>query len=204
MYTTLLFNESPHIAAILLIALFITSKYNSFLFGIIIFIFIMIMFFYRFSPYQLIHIDNDIISPASGRIIFLKQSGNLVQMSIYLNLLNNHTQVYPANGIVIDRIYDNTGKFELLNNIYKSRFNEKKIHIMKMNNGNYLKLIQIAGFFPRAIVSSELIPERVDAGQYLGMIKFGSRVDLVFQGDISKVQVKCNQMLNIGDLIYKY
>lgn len=203
MYTTLLFKESPILSIILATLLYVT-KNNTFLFEIMVIISILVIYFYRHSEYTKLHIDNEIISPASGRVIFIKQSGELVQMSIYLNLLNNHTQVYPANGIVVNRIYDDTGQFKLLNNMYKSRFNEKKIHIMKMNNGNYLNIIQIAGFFPRRIVSSDVFPEKVTAGQYLGIIKFGSRVDLIFPGDVSKLLVNYNQMLNIGDLIYRY
>lgn len=203
MYTTLLFKESPFLVIILLGLLSITQN-KPYVFGMIIIICIYVVYFYRYSEYTKLHADNEIISPANGRIIFIRQYGDLVQMSIYLNLLNNHTQIYPANGLVVKRIYDLTGKFELLNNIYKSRFNEKKIHIMEMNNGNYLKLIQIAGYFPRRIVSSDLFPENVIAGQYLGIIKFGSRVDLEFPGDISNLLVKKNQMLNIGDPIYNY
>lgn len=121
-----------------------------------------------------------------------------------MNLLNNHTQIYPINGTVVNRIYDDTGIFKLINYIHKSRYNEKMIHIIKTNNNKILKLIQIAGFFPRAIVASEQVPEIVHAGKYLGMIKFGSQIDLIFPGDISNLKVKFNQMINIGDIIYKY
>ena len=101
-------------------------------------------------------------------------------------------------------IYDDTGKFELANNVRKSRFNEKKIHIIQMKNGIEVKVTQIAGFFVRRIVSPKKGNEKVMAGEYLGIIKFGSRVDLEFEGDISKIMIKENQKINIGDIIYTY
>jgi len=69
-----------------------------------------------------------------------------------------------------------------------------------MNNNKLLRIIQIAGFFPRRIVSSEKVPKEVMAGEYLGMIKFGSRVDLEFEGDISKIKI--GQKIKLGDVIY--
>ena len=69
---------------------------------------------------------------------------------------------------------------------------------------NEVKVTQIAGFFPRRIVSTKEVNEKVMAGEYLGMIKFGSRVDLEFDGDISKILIKENQKINIGDMIYSF
>jgi phosphatidylserine decarboxylase len=137
-------------------------------------------------------------------VTYLEQKDNKINISIYLNILNNHTQIYPVNGVLLKTIYDKTGKFELANDIRKSRFNEKKIHTIKMENGGEVKITQIAGFFPRRIVSTKKVNEKVMAGEYLGMIKFGSRVDLEFEGDISKVMIKEGQMVNIGDMIYSY
>jgi len=42
------------------------------------------------------------------------------------------------------------------------------------------------------------------AGDYLGIIKFGTRVDLGFEADISKIMIKDDQKINIGDIIYRY
>ena len=67
-----------------------------------------------------------------------------------------------------------------------------------------IKITQIAGFFPRRIVSSEKVDTKIFAGEYLGMIKFGSRVDIEFEGDISQIKIKNGQKINIGDIIYVY
>lgn len=205
MYTTLLFNESPLLSSILvlcLVASFIYKLYIIFVLLLLILIFVCI--FYRYKPHTKRYDDNVIISPANGTVTSVETKNNKINMSIYINFFNNHTQIYPVNGLLLKKIYDNTGKFELANNVRKSRFNEKKIHTIKMKNGGEVKVTQIAGFFPRRIVSAKKENEKVMAGEYLGIIKFGSRVDLEFDGDISKILIKENQQINIGDMIYTY
>lgn len=204
MYTTLLFNESPLLSSIIvlcLVASFICRLYI--IFVLLLLTLILVCIFYRYEPHTKRYADNFIISPANGTVSFLEQKDNKINISIYLNILNNHTQIYPVNGVLFKTIYDKSGKFELSNDVRKSRFNEKKIHTIKMKNGE-VKVTQIAGFFPRRIVSTKEVNEKVMAGEYLGMIKFGSRVDLEFEGDISKVMIKENQKINIGDIIYTY
>ncbi len=202
MYQTLLFKESPLLAGILAASALISVKTKRHVEAIVfVFMFFILIIFYRYKPHNRRYHDNIIIAPAEGKITDIEQRGEFIYISTYLDFTNNHTQVYPANGTVIDRVYDATGKYNLANT-HKGHSNEKKIHIIKMNNGNTIYLTQIAGFFPRRIVSSDIVPEKVMAGQYLGMIKFGSRVDILFKGDINKLRVKLNQHVNIGDLIY--
>ena len=165
---------------------------------------ILLVIFYRYSPHDKRYSDNIIISPAEGTVTYLAQNNDKINISIYLNFLDNHTQIYPVNGLLFKTIYDDTGKFELANDIIKSRLNEKKIHTIKMKNGSYVKVTQIAGFFLRRIVSAKKVNEKVVAGEYLGMIKFGSRVDLEFDGNISKILVEEGQRINIGDMIYEF
>jgi phosphatidylserine decarboxylase len=160
--------------------------------------------FYRYEPYEKRYENNVIISPAEGTVSYLKQSGDRIHVSIYLNFLTKHYQICPVNGVIVKRIYDNIGTFSLANNHRKSRFNEKKIHSIQMENGKILKVTQIAGFFARRIVSSDNTPEEVLAGEYFGMIKLGSRVDLEFEGDISNIKIKDGQKIHIGDEVYTY
>ena len=205
MYTTLLFKESPLLAFTIIVFCLISVIYRSYIILVLLVIaLILLVIFYRYKPHDKRYGDNIIISPAEGTVTYLKQNDDKINISIYLNFLNNHTQIYPVNGLLLKTIYDNTGKFGLANDVRKSRLNEKKIHTIKMENGIEVKISQIAGFFVRRIVSAKNANERVMAGEYLGMIKFGSRVDLEFEGDISKIMIKENQTINIGDMIYIY
>ena len=203
MYTTLLFQESPYIVVIIIIFCFISAIYKCyFLFCLLLIILFILILFYRYKPHTKRYENNVIVSPAEGVVCYLKQKQEYIIVSIYLNFLNSHTQIYPVNGIVLKQIYDNTGKFALANNIKKSNYNEKKIHIIQNMNKKIIKITQIAGFFARRIVSPDKVSKKVLAGEYLGMIKFGSRVDLEFEGDISQIKIKKGQKINIGDIIY--
>ena len=205
MYRTLLYKESLCIGlffTFLTIYLFIIkNKYKIIPFIILI----ILMIFYRYKNYTTEYDDNIIVSPAEGKITnIMLLSNNRVFVSIFLSVFNNHTQMYPVNGTVIKRVYDDTGQFNIVIDGYKSRNNEKKIHTIQMNNNNIVKVVQIAGFLPRRIASSDVVPLDVKAGEYLGMIKFGSRVDLIFLGDINKLLVTLNDNIKLGDIIYEY
>ena len=172
MYTTLLFKESPFIGLFFILLtiylLIIKNKYIIIPFLILI----ALMIFYRYKKYTIEYNDNIIVSPAEGKITnIMELSNNRILVSIFLSVFDNHTQIYPVNGKVIKRVYDDTGQFGIVIDRYKSRDNEKKIHTIRMKNNNIVKVVQIAGFLPRRIASSDVVPLDVKAGEYLGIIK---------------------------------
>jgi phosphatidylserine decarboxylase len=204
MYTTLLFNKSPLIAGVSLLILIVLYNDYKTTSAICVIILICLMIFYRYKPTRTDFSDNIIISPAEGKITNITYKNNLIHISIFMSVLNNHTQIYPINGTVIDRVYDQIGKFDIVVHQDKCRENKKKIHTILSNNNKIVTVTQIAGFLPRRISSSELFPEPVNAGQYLGMIKFGSRIDISFPGDINNLHVKVSNTINTSDIIYQY
>ena len=205
MYTSLLFKESPFIgSAIAFFILYFSWNGNKKIVGFFIILLLFLILFYRFEPHDTNYTDNVIISPAEGKVTNICHDGKNIHVSIFMSVLNNHTQIYPINGTVIDRYYDETGKFAIVVDREKSRDNEKKIHTIMGNNGAIVTVTQIAGFIPRRITSSEKVPEPVRAGQYLGMIKLGSRIDLSFPGELCDLKVNLNKKINIGDLIYEF
>ena len=201
---TSLFKESPYIVFgfSFIALLFYYNSYNR-LFGLSLLVLLILVIFYRYTPYNELHNNNTIISPAQGLVTNIIKKGDRIKVSIYLNIANNHTQIYPVNGTVIKRYYDRNGVFNLAVNINK-RHNEKKIHTIKMKDGKIIYVTQITGYFPRRIASSDKVPEKVKAGEYMGIIKFGSRVDISFPGDLDLVKVKVNDKINHGDIIYEY
>ena len=202
---SLLFQESYIIGSFFLLS-FIVLYYNNYhnTSSLFLITLILLLLFYRYEPHKTNYADNVIISPAQGTVTNIKYNNNHIYVSIFMSIFNNHTQIYPVNGTVVNRIYDRTGQFNIVVNQEKSRYNEKKIHNIVMKNKKIITITQIAGFLPRCITSSDIVPEKVKAGQYLGMIKFGSRVDIIFPGDMLKVKVKVNDTINIGDNIYTY
>jgi len=198
---SLLFNESKIIGCVSLLSVILTYQTKYFIFAVCVLIGLLI--FYRYEPHNVRYCDNTIISPAEGKIIYIKQIGENISMSIFMSIFNRHTQVYPVNGVVIDRIHDNTGIYNIVADKDKSRFNEKRIHNIITKNG-IVQVTQIAGFLMRCITSSMEYPEKVSAGEYMGMVKFGSRIDITFKGDIKKLKKKQGDAINIGETIYKW
>lgn len=210
---SLLFDESPFLGASPLVGAGICYYYNCpILFGLCIFIFIALIYFYRYFKFDEVGFSDDVIvSPCEGKILLIGETMSHYYIPIFLSIFNKHYQIYPVNGTVIDRIYDHTGQFKLVMNLDKSRDNEKKIHIIRMKDGTQISITQIAGLLPRMIVSSDEVPQDVAAGDYMGMIKFGSRIDLlipkksatgksfIFGREISQDASVC-----IGELIGEY
>jgi len=125
--------------------------------------------------------------------------------------MNIHTQIYPANAVVLSHVYDHTGKFDIVTDADKSRDNEKAIHQYQMTNNAIITLTQIAGFLPRRITYDPRVNHQVSAGEYLGMIKFGSRVDItipMYTPTSKKFNIldtiKLNNTITIGDVIGQY
>jgi phosphatidylserine decarboxylase len=203
MPSTLLYSESPILGIILTISPII-AYYNNYpkLAIALTILLLSMMLFYRHYTHCKRYPNNTIICPADGTVTNLKISDHICYISIFLSPINIHTQVYPVNGTVVKRIYDQTGQFELATDVDKCRDNEKKIHYILTPNLKLLKMTQIAGFLPRRITSSDKVPEEVQAGEYMGMIKFGSRVDLMFPIDNNfQLHIKKGQHVTIGNII---
>lgn len=200
---SLLFKESP-ILGVLSVASIVTSYVigSTWLLTICIVVMIFLLYFYRYDECLVRVSDDTLISPCEGKIIKINQS-NKTYIAIFMSPFNRHSQVYPVNGRIDDIIYDNTGKFDLVMNLDKSIWNEKKMHKIITNNGDIVNVYQIAGFLPRVITSNNMPGDRVKAGEYLGMIKFGSRIDLLIDGYI-QLYVKEGDKVSIGDVIGRF
>jgi phosphatidylserine decarboxylase len=139
-----------------------------------------ILFFYRY-PSPIIRQNNydSVYSPAYGTIVNIEYiPENKLLISTFLSPLDVHYQFYPISGIVTNIKYDKTGKYNLAYELTKSRYNEKYITTISNKNGDFV-IYQIAGYFVRRIISYSKLNETVESGEPLGLIHFGSRVDLI-------------------------
>lgn len=212
MSSSLLFTESPVLGYLPIIAGGIAyyNKYNNVGHACVILL-ICFWLFYRYTPYDKRYTDEVVISPCEGTILLVEDRHDYYYIPIFLSVFNKHTQIYPVNGTVVNRKYDHTGKFEIVMYLNKSVDNEKKIHHILMKNGAAISVTQLAGMLPRMITSSDKVPMNVKAGEYLGMIKFGSRVDLLLPKtapDGTKLvlnsKIKKDFSISIGDMIGRY
>jgi phosphatidylserine decarboxylase len=200
---TLLYDESPEIGI-----LFTVAPMISYFLGylsitiLLIVILIFLLYFYRDYPIDtMAYKPYIIISPAYGKITDIIETKNgTTIISIFLSPLDVHTQVYPISGIIIYKYYDNTGKFDLVVKRSKCRENEKMIQKIRSSyNNKIITVTQIAGFLPRRISTNGYVGKKVRAGEYLGIIKFGSRVDLEIPG--TALMVKIGDTVKAGEPI---
>lgn len=146
----------------------------------IIIIALFYFFFYRY-PTPIIRKNNQdkVYSPGFGKIMkIIKQNDNTLFIAIFLSPLDVHYQYYPISGTIKDLKYDHTGNFNLAYELNKSNNNEKIITTISNKHGNFI-IYQIAGYLVRRITQYGKVNQQIDSGEPLGLIHFGSRVDII-------------------------
>ena len=149
---------------------------------------------YFFRDPQRIPPNNDgFLSPGDGKVVQIidvedAEIGKAKQISIFLSVFNVHSQRVPLSGKVISKTY-NSGKFLAAFNHKASLDNEQTVVMFETKSGKMYKIKQIAGLIARRILNYMEPENRVERGQRLGFIRFGSRVDIIvpedFQIDVS-------------------
>ena len=136
-----------------------------------------------------------VVSPADGKLIMITEvddpifmKGRAIRLSIFMNVFNVHVNRYPVDG-VIAYIHYNKGKFFNASAEKSSLENEQMSVGIETNprdsnrtarvGASHSVLVrQIAGLIARRIVTYSKLGERVRQGDRMGIIRFGSRVDL--------------------------
>jgi len=137
-----------------------------------------VAFFFR-NPRRVIPEDpNVIVSPADGRVVKVERVGNVTKLSIFLSIFNVHVNRSPMSGRIEAMDYK-PGRFRAAFNHAASVENERNIIMLSQGN---VKLVftQIAGVIARRIVCWKKVGDLVEKGELVGLIRFGSRVDVLF------------------------
>ena len=128
--------------------------------------------------------ENAVISPADGEVaaneVVMEEEyfhDERRQISIFMSIYDVHVNFFPFNGIVTYYKY-HPGKFLLAFKPKSSSDNEHNTIIIKDSKGREIMVRQIAGFVARRIVCDLQPGEEAMVGEELGMIRFGSRVDV--------------------------
>lgn len=138
------------------------------------------------------------VSPADGKIVWIKQMGDQQRVSVFLNIFDVHVNRSPIAGKITNIEYKR-GKFLVASVEAASTENEMNV-ITVEDKGVKVVFSQIAGLIARRIVCYKSIGDIVAAGDRVGYIKFGSRVDLWF-GPEWTVAVKEGQRVSAGSSI---
>jgi phosphatidylserine decarboxylase len=141
-------------------------------------LFAFVAFFFRNPTRKIPEDPRVIVSPADGKVVRLERVGNVTQMSIFLSLFNVHVNRSPIAGR-IQAIDYRPGKFLAAYNPSASRENERNI-VMVSDGRINIVFTQIAGVVARRIVFWKKVGDNVGKGELVGLIRFGSRVDILF------------------------
>ncbi len=139
------------------------------------------------------------VAPADGKIVLIRRKPESTQICIFLNIFDVHVNRSPIGGKVVDVTY-NKGKFLVASKEAASFENERNTISVEAKDGVKVCFSQVAGLIARRIVCYVTPGEYVTTGQRIGLIKFGSRVDVNF-GSEWTVEVQEGQRVSAGSTI---
>lgn len=126
-------------------------------------------------------------------------SGPRTRISIFLNVFNVHVNRSPISGVITDVEYKR-GQYKNAMAAESAELNEQNICTVRADDGQVVVFKQIAGLLARRIVFNHKTGDRVARGQRIGLIKFGSRCDVLFSADAT-VRVKKGDKVSGGSSI---
>jgi phosphatidylserine decarboxylase len=119
------------------------------------------------------------VSPADGKVVAVKPEGaGLTRFTIFLNVFDVHVNRAPVAGRIQSVEYK-YGRFMPANKEACSQENEQNV-VTVSGNGSTVVFKQIAGLIARRIVFTKRVGDTVATGERIGLIKFGSRMDVMF------------------------
>ena len=155
---------------------FLLNLYSATIFVLLLAAFV--AFFFRNPRREVPQDPGVIVSPADGRVVKVERVGNVTKLSIFLSIFNVHVNRSPIAGR-IEAIEYRKGKFKLAFDHAASVENERNV-IMVAQGDLKIVFTQIAGLIARRIVCWKRVGDTVDKGELIGLIRFGSRVDVLF------------------------
>ena len=202
-----LHNEGYRFLAIAAVITFIILLISKF-FGIISFM-LTVWVYYFFRDPERFPINNDtyLLSPADGVISQIVETNGPIELgleqkkftrvSIFMNVFNCHVNRTPLTGTV-EEINYKPGKFLNASLDKASEENERNYYKIKCSkSGEEIIVVQIAGLIARRIVCEVEQGQNLKQGDRIGMIRFGSRVDIYFKN--KKVLAKVGQNVVAGE-----
>jgi phosphatidylserine decarboxylase len=149
--------------------------------------------------------DDIFLAPADGKVVSVIETDEpaffgdrAVRISIFMNVFDCHVNRYPCDGTVAYRHY-NAGAFGHAGTEKASVSNEQSSIGLETARGKVL-VRQIAGLIARRIVTDHAVGTDVKQSQRLGMIRFGSRVDL-FVPRGTEVRVKVGDRTKVAETV---
>ena len=174
--------------------------------AIIVLIALLIALFFRDPDRFPAKTENVVISGADGKITDIAEvpfpggEGQLYhRVSVFMSPLNVHVNRAPVGGVVT-MVEHTAGEFRAAFRDEASEHNERNMIAMTDAQGRIFAMIQVAGYLARRIVCRLRPGDRIQTGQRIGLIMFGSRVDHFFPSEY-RVTVAPGQRVRAGETI---
>lgn len=168
-----------------------------------------IMYFFRDPERFIPPKSHVVVSPADGRILYVKKEENsefseneVIKISIFMNIFNVHVNRVAIAGTVKKIIYQ-PGKFYAADTEKAELHNENCTSVIETSNGTTIVVVQIAGLIARRIINWLEVGDIIDKGTRMGLIRFGSRVDLYLPAN-TVIAVEKGQKVRAGESIIGY
>jgi phosphatidylserine decarboxylase len=137
-----------------------------------------------------------VVAPADGRVIKVAVDGQgkerRRQVSIFLNIFDVHVNRAPIDG-ELESLEYRRGRFKVASNDEAPRVNEQNVLTIRGQDAT-LVMKQIAGLIARRVVCWKQAGQKMKRGEVIGLIRFGSRVDLLLPED-------ANLIVRVGDRV---
>ena len=198
--------EGYRFLAIAVIITFVCLLFSKALGLITILLTIWVYYFFRDPDRISIQDDSFLVSPADGLISNISEVDGPVELSlenkkftkvsIFMNVFNCHVNRTPVSANVEEILYK-PGKFLNASLDKSSEENERNYYKLKTKEGDDVIIVQIAGLIARRIVCEVTNNQKLIQGDRIGIIRFGSRVDIYFSN--RKLLAKLGQNVVAGE-----
>jgi phosphatidylserine decarboxylase len=198
--------EGYRFLAIAIVITFICLLVSKTLGLIMILLTVWVYYFFRDPDRISIQDDSFLVSPADGLISSIAEvdgpaelsleKKKFTKISIFMNVFNCHVNRTPASANVEEILYK-PGKFLNASLDKSSEENERNYYRLKLKDGDEIIIVQIAGLIARRIVTEVEVNQSIEQGERIGMIRFGSRVDVYFSN--RKLLAKLGQNVVAGE-----
>lgn len=171
--------------------------------------FTMLIRFFRVPNRHVNRLDNAVLSPADGTVILIEEAteheyfkDKRIKISIFMSVHNVHVNFYPIDGEV-EYVAYHPGKYFIAHLPKSSLDNEHNTVVVRNDENRSVLFRQIAGFVARRIISYPKVGDKVKQGDEMGMIRFGSRVDVFLPLD-AEVNVKLGEPVRTQKTVLAY
>jgi phosphatidylserine decarboxylase len=158
------------------------------------------LWFFRDPEREIPSAPGLVVSPADGKVTEVApvqgQYGPATRISIFLSVFDVHVNRAPVSGVLTASEY-RRGKYLNAMDPASAELNEQNVCTLLTDGGQRVVFKQIAGLLARRIVFTPEVGQRLERGERIGLIKFGSRCDLILPAS-ARVLIQVGQRVKGG------